>query len=295
MAYGGGFEAGASQFAGGGFMPSPAGGRNDTMFGNGSGAQTKKSSGKSTDTVRAVTIRHLLRETESQQGDTFMVDGHELGTVTLVGKVVSFQQQHTQGMLVLDDSTGPKMNVSVWRNDDQDHAGQWLQPGLYVRVYGTLKVFNKQKSLTAYAVKRIDDHNEVVHHNLKCIFEQMHLMQGPPPQAGSMQAKPTQPAAGQMAYTNTGAYGGAAATQGAYGGPAAAGGNDIRQDVCNFFNRPDILALQNGASVDDCVRALQAAGRNYARQQVMEACDFLHNEGHMYTTNDDQHFKGSGC
>ncbi len=28
---------------------------------------------------------------------------------------------------------------------------------------------------------------------------------------------------------------------------------------------------------------------------MVQACDFLHNEGHMYTTNDDQHYKGSGC
>lgn len=33
--------------------------------------------------------------------------------------------------------------------------------GRYLRVYGILKSFNGRKSINAYALKRIDDHNEV--------------------------------------------------------------------------------------------------------------------------------------
>ena len=62
------------------------------------------------------------------QVSPFCVRLCECKQVTLVGKVVSFQQQHTQGTLILDDSTGPKMSISVWRNDAQEDV-RWRSAG----------------------------------------------------------------------------------------------------------------------------------------------------------------------
>lgn len=284
---------GASQFAGGGFTLSPAGGgRTDSAYGGGGGKKSSKS-----DTMRALTVRHLLKETSGVDDDPFIVDGQELGTITVVGRIISCQEQSTKAVMMLNDGTG-LIEVTKWLNDGEDDPmskpSEWVA-GRYMRVYGTLKSFQGRKYINSYALKRIDDHNEVTHHFLKCVFEQLHLTRGAPT-ASATQAPPSRAAAGQQ-----GGYGGAAGAygapaqqqQGGYGAapPATGGMPGINGAIMALYNRPDIAARPQGMGVDEAVGMLRASGSNHTLFQVMQAAEFLCNEGLLYTTTDERTFK----
>lgn len=67
----------------------------------------------------------------------------------------------------IDDRTGPWIKVQRWL-EDQDSTSvverTSCREGMYVRVVGHLKSFNKQKSVTAFCVRPVQNFNEVTHH-----------------------------------------------------------------------------------------------------------------------------------
>ena len=81
----------------------------------------------------------------------------------------------------LDDRTGPWIKVQKWVSD-QDPLEQQervsCQEGMYVRIVGHLKMFNKQKSVTAFYVKPITDFNELSHHLSEVIFAHLSSTKG---------------------------------------------------------------------------------------------------------------------
>ena len=46
-----------------------------------------------------------------------------------------------------------------------------------------------------------------------------------------------------------------------------------------------------GVTVQECANAMQAQG--VSLQQVRDAVDFLVNDGHLYSTIDDEHYKAT--
>ena len=84
----------------------------------------------------------------------------------------------------IDDRTGPWIKVQKWVTDDQDPANQEervvCQEGMYVKVIGHIKTFNKQTSVTAFHIKPIVDFNEVTHHLAEVMFIHLAHTRGVP-------------------------------------------------------------------------------------------------------------------
>jgi hypothetical protein len=75
--YNGGFDGGASQFNGGGFMPTPGGPA-------GGGSAQKKSYDQTSQAVRRVTIKQLHKALDQSTSDTVILDGKEVVNVSLM-------------------------------------------------------------------------------------------------------------------------------------------------------------------------------------------------------------------
>ena len=84
----------------------------------------------------------------------------------------------------IDDRTGPWIKVQKWVTDDQDAGNQEerviCQEGMYVKVIGNIKTFNKQMSVTAFHIKPIVDFNEVTHHLAEVMFIHLAHTRGVP-------------------------------------------------------------------------------------------------------------------
>ncbi|EFN58502.1 hypothetical protein CHLNCDRAFT_140549 [Chlorella variabilis] len=270
---GGGFgETGASQQAGGG---------------GGGGASGKKNYDSKQQTLRALTIKQLHDANSTRQDDTLLLDGKEITNVTLVGKVLSTSESGLTFGLKIDDGTG-KADVKIWISEDdseleKQRRAEW-RAGMYVRVHGHISNFGRTQDVLAFNIRTVTDHNEVTYHFLQCIFQHVHLTKGGGDQAG---------AAAAPAPAAQGAYGGAAPAVAGYAAPAAAGYNPggltaIQSDLMTLFNAPDAQASDAGISID---AVLSRSGGRYSLVQVREAVEALQNEGHLYSTIDEHHFK----
>uniref|UniRef100_A0A7S0VD95 Replication protein A C-terminal domain-containing protein n=1 Tax=Polytomella parva TaxID=51329 RepID=A0A7S0VD95_9CHLO len=265
MSYDRGFDSGASQFAGGGFVPSPL------KQGGFSSEPLTKRSGNVNQTLRAVTIRSLIKENMKTSDERFTVDGIEIFTITIVGKIISVQEQSTRSILRIHDGTSA-IDVIHWLNDsDPDTLAakkmEW-QPNTYVRVYGNFKNFEKGQNIHAYIIKPITDHNEVIHHHLQCIFQHLHLTKGAPPAPG---------------YNAGGSNRGGAGTRGAADG-------DLPSLIMKIYHNPR-FASRPGVSIDEVHEVLMSEGHNVSLAHVKAAIDDLNSEGALYTTVDDRCYK----
>ncbi|KXZ44786.1 hypothetical protein GPECTOR_62g901 [Gonium pectorale] len=233
--------------------------------------------------------------------ERFMADGHEISTVTVVGKVTSYQEQATRVLLQLHDGTA-SIEVCSWVDDVDAQAQKRVdwQVGKYVRVYGNLRTFERRRNITAFAVKPITDHNEVTYHMLKAIMEHLHLTKGAPPMGAAAGAAAGGVGAKTPGGGPAGPYGGyqAAAPMGGYGGPAPApagpAGGDINADLKYVYNQPAALQAPNGLHAEQAAKELRAMGRNYSMAQILAACEYLAAEGVLYSTVTDQTFKSTG-
>lgn len=281
MNYGGGFDMGPSQFAGGGFVPmsSPAGGM-DAGFG---GGQKGGGSRPLAQTMRDVTVRQLLRENTNGADDQFKVDGIELTMFFIVGRIVGRQESSTDVKLKIDDGTGV-IEVTHYTEDANElinmTAQDWV-PNTYVRVCGNMRMLNNKKSMMAFRIKVIKDFNEITYHNLQCIFQHLHLTKGVAPPAAAPQSFGTTPSLPVNQAPAPTSF------------PGSSAPSQLCADILAVYHSAEAVASPHGFSLDQVLGALQAQGHRYTMAQVQDSVDFMSNEGQLYSTVDDQHHKST--
>ncbi|XP_010525055.1 PREDICTED: replication protein A 32 kDa subunit B [Tarenaya hassleriana] len=268
--YGGEFD-GSAAFSGGGFMPSQATTQGPDSF----------SSYKNRDvrTLLPLTLKQL--NSISTNGESnFFIDGVEINTVAIVGRVCSMENRITQVDFVIDDGTG-RVECVRWVHERQDTDEiEAVSLGMYVRVHGHLKSFQGKRSLNIFSIRPVTDFNEVVHHFIECMYVHMYnskLRGGNTPKS-------------QMPYSTT-----PSSAKGYQAGPSnqfAGQHNDamhgIRQMVLNYLNQPAHLASEAGVHCDIIARDLRVSLQN-----VRDALDQLSNDGCVYSTMDESCFKST--
>lgn len=270
-----------SQFGGGGFI---AGGSQEAVAAPAaSPQQTKKYSNNQT--LRAVTVKQLVDGTANTPDDQYKVDGVDLDNVTLVGKILSVQEQATNLTIVLDDGTG-RVELKYWIDSDEteqlaQRKAQWKE-GVYVRVHGHLRAFGGEKSIVAFSIRPVTDFNEVTYHGLQVIFQHLHITKGNAfPAAGGV--KPEAPSPMQIVQQN----GYAAAANGA--GVDADGMNPVQKAVSDVL--ASSASVSEGLTIEEIASRL---GNKYDVQAIQQTMTWMLDEGHAYTPGDNR-FRTTAC
>lgn len=229
------------------------------------------------------TIKQLKNAPPQANGDNgFTLDGKDLYQVTVCGLIVSADEASTSLQYVINDGTGT-IQVKMWMDSDgadamAERKAQWKE-GVVVRVVGNLRVFNSVKSLVAYSIQPIKDFNEYTFHFIDVVHT--HLLH--------TKGKPEPPAAAAPAGYAPAIAGGIAPTGGAsYAAPQQ--GASALDLVLKFFQSKG-EASESGCTVTDAANAL--ASSNVTVEQVRQHVEHLVNEGHLYSTIDDDHFKST--
>ncbi len=141
--------------------------------------QSGSKSGGGQQTMRNVTIRQLIKECR-EGSDEFKVDGVDLTTFFIVGRIVSRVNSAANIKFKIDDGTGA-MDV-LHHNEDSNElinnvAEEWVV-NAYVRVCGHMRSMDGKRSMTAFRIRLVKDFNEVTYHNLQCIFQHLHFTKG---------------------------------------------------------------------------------------------------------------------
>jgi replication factor A2 len=296
MSFDGGFQAEGGFGSGGGFgqqqsfgSPQQGGGFVQQGGFGGSPATMSQASpsgggGKKRDaqSLIPITIKQLL---EAEQKDSkFKVDGKLLAQITLVGSILSVDAQATNVTYLIDDGTG-KVTVRIYVDSDEEPNQQTWSVGSYVRVVGNLRAFNERRSVIGFQLLPITDFNELTFHFLNVIACHLrNTKQAPgagatPAKAGGAPASSSAFGSSQnQAFTSSDA-GQAAGGDGSF--------NNIQNQVLAVFKADS--ENDQGTSIDAVFQQLP----NIPQADIRNAMTFLSDEGHLYTTIDENHFKST--
>lgn len=204
--------------------------------------------------------------------DHLTVGSLEVQYVTLVGVVVSVEQRSTKVAFSLDDRTGPPLEgeIVTSESDEQSRILSQLVEGAYVRVLGSIRSFEGRRILKTFKAFGLTDLNELTMHLAEVVHSHMALTVGETKSNASFKAEPM----------DTSSYlGGAEGSSGL--------GLDPKQNLVYELIRKCVTPV--GISFDEvcsCVKSM-------SRSAVKDVVEFLSNEGHIYTTMDDSHYKAT--
>lgn len=169
---------------------------------------------------------------------------------------------------------------------------------MYVKVFGQVKTFQNKTTVASFAIRQVTDSNELVHHFLEVIASHLHatkvsirfivplkgcsipIFQGPfnkELRQGVADARP------QMAGTFNNAD--TSADQGMVEGELSA----VQQVVLKaFFDHGN---SDHGKDVNTVIDTVRNENPHITEEDVKRSIIELQDEGHLYSTIDDQHFK----
>ncbi|GBG26492.1 Replication protein A 32 kDa subunit A [Hondaea fermentalgiana] len=278
-AYGGFGDGGAAN--GGGFM-------ND---GNGNSQGSPTSKRTKVEYMVPVTIRQMIEANEQPEAG-FMIDGRLVQKVSCVGKIMNTNKKSASFELEIEDSTG-NFTVQKWLQNDEEEIPDFPL-GSMVMVYGTLRTFNGKRNLSCFAVRPIDDQNIMTHHFLEAMMAHLQVTQGPVNADLRASQQPAMPTSSTMnsGYDQPGVNPAQALTSANVNQGGADG--DLASKALRIFNAPEAAELEEGYTPEEVLGIMNQQGSAVTLQQIMEAIHGLTNEGHLYSTIDDNHYKSTG-
>uniref|UniRef100_A0A1A7YD76 Replication factor A protein 2 n=1 Tax=Iconisemion striatum TaxID=60296 RepID=A0A1A7YD76_9TELE len=224
------------------------------------------------------TVSQLM--SASQADETFKVGDVEVTQVTIVGIIRSTDKSMTNIQYKVDDMTCAPMDVKQWVDtEDPSVDSGVLPPGTYVKISGNLRSFQNHRSVVAFRIRPLEDMNEITSHMLEVVQAHMALnkSQSTPAAAGGMSSN--SPVSHQPLAITAGSH--------SAGNPMVINGLSANQNQVLSLIRgcPD----PQGISVQDLKHRLGSISLPVIKQAV----EFLSNEGHIFSTIDEDHYKST--
>ncbi|XP_035527725.1 replication protein A 32 kDa subunit isoform X1 [Morone saxatilis] len=227
------------------------------------------------------TVSQLM--SASQADEAFRVGDVEVAQVTIVGIIRSTDKSMTNIQYKVDDMTGAPMDVKQWVDtEDPSVDSSVLPPGTYVKVSGNLRSFQNHRSVVAFGVRPLEDMNEITSHMLEVVQAHMALSK---PQSTSVSG-----AGGGVSSNITPA---SRPVMESTGGSYAGANNMVNNGLS--ANQNQVLSLirscpdPQGISIQDLKQRLSGISLGVIKQAV----EFLSNEGHIFSTIDEDHYKST--
>nr|XP_058892714.1 replication protein A 32 kDa subunit isoform X3 [Kogia breviceps] len=162
-------------------------------------------------------------------------------------------------------------NVEI--SQDASSENTVVPPETYVKVAGHLRSFQNKKSLVAFKIMPLEDMNEFTTHILEVVNAHMMLSKSN-----------SQPSAGRAPISNPGM-----GEAGNFGGNIFMPANGLNMAQNQVLNLIKACPRPEGLNFQDLKNQLQ----HMTVASIKQAVDFLSNEGHIYSTVDDDHFKST--
>ena len=281
--------------AGGGFLPQsdfassqPAGGYSQGGGGGGGGGADSTNK-RGNFSLTPLTIKQFY--SAEYVDDKFRLLGRDLHHFRLVAQVVNVKHTNTgSSIYTVNDGTG-EVTCSLYVKDGMEMSAQRVDIAdhQYVRVVGYPKNSqNGQRSVGVVDIHLVADFNEVTYHQIEAAYTALKA-NAPATQrtAGAAASAPITaygaPVQQQASYMNGGG-GGGMASAGAVAGAAVGVGGSSQSVLQAFMHHPS----EQGASVREVA---ERTGLSLAA--VRKAVAELSEEGHLYSTIDEDHYKST--
>ncbi|GFR00557.1 replication protein A 32 kDa subunit [Trichonephila clavata] len=199
--------------------------------------------------------------------------------ITFIGVVESLDVQTTKITYVVSDHTGPSIDVQLWlgETDEQSNKFREISENYYIRVTGAIRSLKGKRHVIAFNMQPIKDLNEITMHMAEVIHTSMSI---------SVMDK-------QQSASTTG-YGTASVLS---SGMMESSTDTFNSDSLRKLTKPQQLVKQAISKSKDeqgiNVMELYNSLKSLNRQSIQEALEFLSNEGHIYSTIDEDHYKST--
>ncbi|KAI8052812.1 hypothetical protein BDF22DRAFT_685340 [Syncephalis plumigaleata] len=258
--------------------PHRSGGGGD-MTGSQSGSFEKRES----QSIRPLTIKQVLAAEASKQTDgNFSIDGHPIALISLIALLRNRDRQSSYYSFLLDDATG-SVEAQLWVNDadpeNRDAQINEIPLNSYVRIYGQIRVFNNTSRVTVIHIQPVTDRNEITMHMLETVYAHLFFTRG------STQSGNNGAAVGKSGF-NENPFGAAAGSQLSTRDVImneARNYSPLQSSVINFITSRD---SETGPHINDVVSHV-----NQSEGAVRQVIGWLIDEGRIYNTIDEDHFR----
>ncbi|PON73018.1 Replication factor A protein [Parasponia andersonii] len=272
------FDA-TSAFSGGGFVSLQSTQLNDA------GPSPAKS--RETHGLIPVTVKQISEAYHSgDEKSNFVINGVEAANVTLVGLVSDKKERNTDVSIFLDDGTG-RINCRRWVNENFDAKEmEGIEDGMYVRVNGHLKIFQGTRQLVAFSVRPVTNFDEISFHFIECIHN---YLQGSKSQQGNAVTRPQSSDSAFSTPVRSGSNGYQTAPSNQLSGQISFDGQKgCDQLVLDYLQLPSSIGKEKGIHRDELSQQLKIPA-----EKIMESIRSLEDEGLIYSTIDEFHFKSA--
>eukprot|EP00871_Galdieria_phlegrea_P003556 jgi/Galph1/4200/GphlegSOOS_G2835.1 len=228
--------------------------------------------------LQPVSLSQLVKATQEHPDDAFQVNDTPLRNVTFVGYIVTVNELSTNLCYKIEDgSASMEVRLYTFENDSEYQAQKLaaLQPGVWVRVFGTLREFNGERSVKAHHIQPVEDLNEILFHRLQVIQVYIHQTQRAK-NIGSTEDVHMKSFSGMNQRTFAPEM-------------SETGFTPIQQQILSTIR---LLSKDfQGVSTQEIIANLQ---QKFDVNEIRQTIDILMNEGHIYSTIDEYHFQVCG-
>lgn len=239
--------------------------------------------------LRPVQIKQILEATQSHPDADFKIDDSEISALTFCGRVMNVSSAATNTTYKIDDGTG-SIEVKRWVDSDRAAAAAGndgeseIRNDAHVRVHGTLKSFNQKRHVGVTSIKLVTDERELRYHETECRFVSLYFTRGPLLGVGGAAGH------GDGTYRVDGA-GGAA-------GGGGGGGHDNSELASKMgqldpFSRRVMEVIHASPDSNEGINVRTLQGMIGGGGNLLATIESLKEDGHLYTTIDEDHVKST--
>jgi len=211
--------------------------------------------------------------------DGLTIEGRPVGMVEFVGTVKSVDVQASKTTYIIDDDTGSVSAVHWTDGDKAITDGDAVSEGMHARVIGVVRSQKGEKHIMVFRICGVEGRAEVDAHKLEVVYAKMKIKQLVDKENMTIGANP-------LSNSMVGGFGGA--TGASSGGAASSGssfGNPKHEAV---FKMLQGCTREEGLHRDELMQGLSG---KMSKKDLDDALAYLSDEGHIYSTMDEDHFK----
>ncbi|XP_057516570.1 replication protein A 32 kDa subunit A-like [Amaranthus tricolor] len=236
-----------------------------------------------------VTVKQISQASPSSTDDkaNFNIDGVDVTNVKLLGMVFDKTEKVTDVSFILDDGTG-RIGCKRWLNEAFDRKQmEVVEDGMYVRLVGHLKSSRGTAEIVVFNLRPVTDFNEITLHQVECIHQ--HLLNNKSQKGDSLQNVKIESSQSTPVKVESNEFLSSPLNQVSMQ-MSVDGLKDIDQRILDFLQQSSSLAQEKGVHRDEIARHLKVP-----MEKIMESITCLEDEGLIYSTIDDFHFKSTAA
>lgn len=218
-----------------------------------------KKSNVAQQSIHPLTIKQYMECEHMHPDAPFLVDGSELTVIKFVGCVRKSKPSAIGTNYTIEDGTG-SVEATIWK--PQGEEPESIPEGTWVKVIGKPRMFNSKKDIKVTKIVPLEDFNEFTFHMLQAIHAHFYHMNG----GQTLSAPKIQNIAQSVVFTGDSF-------------------SPIQQSCLQGFGESN---SPEGLHIGSVVRRLQ---NQFPEKDLVAAIDWLIDEGHLYTTIDENHAK----